>query len=67
MTIEPSRHIRSSVYPTVGRDHRVDLSKYGVVVNGRLVIDYDRLKVDNPSLYEEIVQHEINSDSEGSE
>ncbi|MCA9347761.1 hypothetical protein KC930_04275 [Candidatus Saccharibacteria bacterium] len=48
---------RSGNYEIVGRPD-VDLTQYLVIVNGRSIIDYDRIKVENPSLYQELLQLE---------
>ena len=45
-------------YKIVGRDPRVDLSRYAVTVHGRQVIDYQKLKLEDPELYEEILNNE---------
>lgn len=53
---------RSSHYPIIGRPD-VDLSKYLVDVQGRSIIDYEKLEKDNPDLYSSILQaeHEANA------
>ena len=48
---------RSGIYQIVGRPD-IDLTSYLVIVNGRSIIDYDRIKVENPSLYQELLQLE---------
>jgi hypothetical protein len=50
------------VQPIVGRDDAVDLQKYLVPVHGRSVIDYEKLKRDEPKLYERILREEIEND-----
>lgn len=49
----------TSRFPIVGRDARVDLTKYAVKIHGRNVIDYEKLKADNPELYKEILANEF--------
>ena len=45
-------------YPIVGRNSAIDLSKYTVLVHGRDVIDYEKLKHDDPALYQKILKQE---------
>lgn len=49
-------------YPIVGRDSRIDLAKYTVRVHGRDIIDYEKLKADNPALYQDILKEEARAD-----
>jgi|GEM_PF-3849596 len=49
---------RPSSYPVLGRSSEINLPKYQTKVLGRDVIDYDRLKRDDPDLYKKIVDHE---------
>jgi hypothetical protein len=51
----------SGPFKIVGRDSRVDLSRYTVTVHGREVVDYEKLKHDDPALYEEILTAENES------
>lgn len=62
MTTQPSDAGYEDQFPIVGRDQRVDLTKYTVQVHGRDIIDYEKLRVDNPMLYNEIVAGEIEDD-----
>lgn len=48
---------RSGRYPIVGRPD-VDLSSYLVDLHGRNIIDYEKLKNDDPKLYERILADE---------
>jgi hypothetical protein len=43
-------------YPIVGRDNRIDLQKYTTRVHGRDIIDYEKLKAEDPTLYQAIVR-----------
>jgi hypothetical protein len=45
-------------YPVVGRSSEIDLEKYQMKVLGRNVIDYDKVKRDEPDLYKRIVDQE---------
>jgi hypothetical protein len=45
-------------YPIVGRNSHIDLSKYTVRVIGRDVIDYEKIKVNEPELYRQILANE---------
>lgn len=49
-------------FPIVGRDSRIDLAKYTVQIRGQNIIDYEKLKTDNPRLYKEIVAGEFEAD-----
>lgn len=46
-------------FPIVGRDGRIDLAKYTVQIRGQDVIDYEKLRTDDPGLYKEIVAGEL--------
>lgn len=59
MTIQSSNDDHQKRFPIVGRDQRVDLTKYTVKVHGRDIIDYEKLKIDDPRLYKEIVVGEF--------
>lgn len=61
MTTQSSNNERDEPFPIVGRDQRVDVTKYTVKVHGRDVIDYEKLKAENPALYKEIVAGELES------
>lgn len=52
----------SNDYPVVGRSPEIDLELYGKTINGRRVIDYEKLKLGNPLLYEKVLadEHESN-------
>lgn len=50
---QESRH-----YPVVGRKPGINFDKYLVRVHGRDIIDYDRLKQDDPALYQQILEEE---------
>lgn len=67
MTIQSSETERNKRFPVVGRDLRVDLTKYTVKVHGRYVIDYEKLRTDDPKLYKEIVAGELNDSHEKKE
>jgi len=45
-------------YPIVGRNPHIDLSKYTVRVIGRDVIDYEKIKENEPELYRQILANE---------
>lgn len=59
MTTQSSNTEHDKRFPIVGRDQRVDLTKYTVKVHGRDVIDYEKLRVDDPGLYKEILAGEF--------
>lgn len=50
-------------YPVVGRNSQIDLVKYQTKVLGRNVIDYEKMKRDEPDLYKRIVDYERESNS----
>ena len=50
-------------YPIVGRDEAIDLEKYTVVIRGRRIIDYERLKQEEPALYARILAEERESNT----
>ena len=52
------KHKNVGTYPIIGRNSHIDLSKYLVRVHGRNVIDYEKLKVNEPELYEQILVNE---------
>lgn len=49
-------------FPIVGRDSRLDLAKYTVKIHGQDIVDYEKLRIDNPALYSEIVANEFEAD-----
>lgn len=57
---------KKSSYPIVGRNSHIDLSKYSIRVHGRDIIDYEKLKANEPELYQEILknEHEENRQSD---
>lgn len=59
MTTQSSNSDHDKRLPGVERDQCVDLTKYTVRVHGRDIIDYEKLRVDNPELYKEIVAGEL--------
>lgn len=61
MTIQSSNSDHDSRFPIVGRDNRVNLTKYTVQIHGREIIDYEKLKADDPVLYKEIVAGELDA------
>lgn len=61
MTSSPDANHRKR-FPIVGRDSRVDLAKYTVKIRGQDIVDYEKLKIDNPALYKEIVANEFDAD-----
>lgn len=67
MTTQSSETERNQRFPIVGRDQRVDLNKYTVKIHGRYVIDYEKLRTDDPKLYKEIVAGELNESNEKDE
>ncbi|MDB5179282.1 MAG: hypothetical protein JWN01_1225 [Patescibacteria group bacterium] len=67
MTTQSSDADHSKRFPIVGRDQRVDLTKYAVQVHGRDIIDYEKLRADDPALYNEIVAGEIEADRKNQE
>lgn len=48
---------QSITYRIVGRPD-IDLSKYVVNINGRGIIDYEKMKNDDPALYNQILADE---------
>lgn len=67
MADQPSSNACSIPFPTVGRDDRIDLDAYTVRVHGRDIIDYEKLKADNPTLYIEILANEYETDRQDEE
>jgi hypothetical protein len=61
MTTQSSNPDHDKRFPVVGRDSRVDVTKHTVKVHGRDVIDYEKLKAENPVLYQQIVAGEFES------
>ena len=51
----------SSDYPVVGRNSEINLDKYLVSVHGREIIDYEKLKQEEPDLYSRILEEERKS------
>lgn len=47
---------------TVGRDSRIDLAKYTVNVRGQDIIDYEKLKANDPVLYNQVLAGEFVDD-----
>lgn len=45
-------------YPIVGRHSDIDLIKYTVNVHGRGIINYEKLKNDDPILYQNVIDQE---------
>ena len=62
MTTQSSSSDHDKQFPIVGRDNRIDLTKYIVKVHGRDVIDYEKLRVDDAELYKDIVAGELKAD-----
>ena len=52
----------SRTYPIVGRIDDVDLEKYTVVIRGRKIIDYDKIKNEDPELYRKVIENENKPD-----
>jgi hypothetical protein len=59
MTTPSSNPDHDERFPIVGRDGRVDLTKYTVQIHGHEIIDYEKLKAEDPALYKEIVAGEL--------
>lgn len=57
-----SRRQKPNSYPVAGRYPDVDINIYGKTVNGRVIIDYEKLRLDNPLLYEEILARELEAE-----
>jgi len=53
---------QSSYFPIVGRAD-IDFSKYLVNIQGRDIIDYEKLKKDDVELYKKILQAEHETDA----
>lgn len=53
----------SGAFTIVGRDSRIDLTRYTVTVQGRELIDYEKLKRNDPALYKEILAAENESNT----
>ena len=49
-------------YPIVGRIDGINLGKYAVEIQGRKVIDYDKIKREDPLLYKTIIENENKPD-----
>lgn len=60
-TNKVTKPIGNGRYEIVGRDSRIDLSRYTVTILGREVVDYEKLKREEPQLYEEILWAEQES------
>ncbi len=52
----------SGPFEVVGRDVRIDMSRYTVTVLGRELVDYDKLRRENPQLHKEILDNENRQD-----
>ena len=52
----------SRTYPIVGRIDDVDLEKYTVVIQVRKIIDYDKIKNEDPELYRKVIENENKPD-----
>ena len=48
----------SKHYPVVGRSSEIDLVAYTTQVNGRMIVDYEKLRREEPELYERILLQE---------
>ncbi|PLS81491.1 hypothetical protein CYG49_01925 [Candidatus Saccharibacteria bacterium] len=49
---------RPRQYEVTGRNKKIDLNKYTVRILGRDIIDYEKLRLDDPKLYLEIIDQE---------
>jgi hypothetical protein len=56
-----SRRAKPNIYPVAGRYPDVDINIYGKNINGRIIIDYDKLRQDDPALYEKVIKNERES------
>lgn len=54
-------------YPVVGRSTEINLDKYTTKVLGRTIIDYEKVKREEPDLYRKIIDHEREVDRDGLE
>jgi hypothetical protein len=45
-------------YPIVGRSTDINLEKYQTKVQGRTVLDYEKVRRDEPDLYKKIIDQE---------
>ena len=52
----------SKQYPIVGRIDDTELQKYTVLVHGRAIVDYDKIKRDDPELYKKVIENENRPD-----
>jgi len=52
----------SGPFEVVGRDSRIDMERYTVTICGREIVDYEKLKQDNPKLYKDILDSELQQD-----
>lgn len=57
-------HKGNRPYPVVGRNGDVDLRVYLTEVNGRQIIDYEKLKMLEPELYQKIIAEELREEDE---
>lgn len=48
----------TNTYPVIGRHPDIDLAKYIVNIRGRDIINYEKLKNDDPTLYQKIIDQE---------
>jgi hypothetical protein len=48
--------------PIVGRDPEIDLEKYLVRIHGRDIVDYEKLRLDDPKLYQILLNREYTED-----
>ena len=46
------------MFPIVGRNPEIDLKKYTVLVHGRYIVDYEQIRLDDPTLYQRILDDE---------
>jgi len=49
---------RADTYLVVGRDSGIDLEKYLVTIRGRKILDYEKLRREEPELYWQIIRNE---------
>lgn len=49
-------------FPVVGRSPEIDLKKYIVRVHGRDVVDYEKIKKNDPALYQKLLKQDRETD-----